>query len=379
MKLIEKLSLHLKDRLTELSKSKEDGQKVIGYMPGGYMPEEIALACNAIPIGWIHGGDYRMVERAEPYLCHWMDTFCRAKIGSAVSGKDEYFNIMDVLVVPITDNHVRAVMDVLAFNTDIDIFPYGVPHTKDTLSFAYFLDGLIRLKSRLEELTGVELTDSCLREAIFLCNRERDLLRKISLMRKTGRVPLNSKDFVFLNHASFLAEKDLMLEVLESVHKELKVREEPFRKEPRILLTGSTLALGDNKIHKIVEEAGGKIVLEEFAEGMKPYWTNVDIEGNPMGSLAECYFSQRVAPAWFRPGKERLDFLVKLASEFDVSGVIWYHLMFRESYKIESYYFPDILMRKTGLPTLVVESDYNPNELGPLRTRIEAFIETIRE
>jgi len=87
----------------------------------------------------------------------------------------------------------------------------------------------------------------------------------------------------------------------------------------------------------------------------------------------------RVVPAWFRPGRERLDFLVKLATEFNVSGVIWYHLMFRESYKIESYYFPEILRRKTGLPVIVIESDYNPNELGSLQTRIEAFIEIMRE
>jgi len=148
MREMKRLSAHLNDRIVELAKSREEGRKVIGYMPGGYMPEEIALACKAIPIGWIHGGDYSMVERAEPYICHWMDTFCRGKIGSGVSGKDPYFNIMDLLVVPMTDNHIRAVMDVLAYNTDMDIFPYGVPHTKDDIAFAYYLDGLIRLKSK---------------------------------------------------------------------------------------------------------------------------------------------------------------------------------------------------------------------------------------
>lgn len=378
MRAMKRLSAHLKDRIRELGASKGEDRKVIGYMPGGYMPEEIVLACNAIPIGWIHGGDYSMVERAEPYICHWMDTFCRAKIGCGVSGKDPYFNIMDLLVVPMTDNHIRAVMDVLAYNTDMDIFPYGVPHTKDDCSLAYYREGLMRLKSRLEELTGVEVTDSSLREAILLCNRERDLFRNISLMRKRGRVPLSSEDFVFLNHASFLAEKGVMVEVLEALYNELQSQEAPPQEHPRILLTGSTLALGDNKIHEIVKNAGGAIVMEEFAEGIRPYWENVNAQGDLMEGLAECYFSRRVAPAWFRPGRERLDFLVKLASEFNVSGVIWYHLMFRESYKIESYYFPEILRRKTGLPLIVIESDYNPNETGSLQTRIEASMEMMR-
>ena len=70
--------------------------------------------------------------------------------------------------------------------------------------------------------------------------------------------------------------------------------------------------------------------------------------------------------------------MVKLARDFDVDGVIWYQLMYRESYKVESYYFPDILDRELGLPVLVVESDYDAAEEGLLETKIETFIESLR-
>lgn len=144
------------------------------------------------------------------------------------------------------------------------------------------------------------------------------------------------------------------------------------------MLTGSTLALGDNKVLDFTEDAGGVIVVEEFAEGIRPYWEEVQLNGNLMGALAECYFTRRIPPAWFRPGKERLDFLITLAKDYHVAGVLWYQLMYRESYKIESYYFPEILRRETGLPMLTVESDYDSNEVGLLQTRIEAFVETLR-
>jgi benzoyl-CoA reductase/2-hydroxyglutaryl-CoA dehydratase subunit BcrC/BadD/HgdB len=52
--------------------------------------------------------------------------------------------------------------------------------------------------------------------------------------------------------------------------------------------------------------------------------------------------------------------------------------MYHESYKTESYYFPDRLKRETGLPMLTIESDYDQAEREPSRTRIETFIETIR-
>jgi len=51
--------------------------------------------------------------------------------------------------------------------------------------------------------------------------------------------------------------------------------------------------------------------------------------------------------------------------------------MYRDSYKIESYVFQEQLKRMTGLPMLVLESDYDPSEIGPMQTRVETFIHTI--
>jgi len=378
MKAMDKLSSHLKTRFADLRRAKEEGRKIIGYTPGGYLPGELVLATGAIPVCLIRGGDHSVVELAGAYICRWIDTFCRAQIGYGVSGDDPYYSIIDLLAIPITDNHIRAISDILDYDTDIEVFPFGVPHMKEESTLKYYLHGINRLKAKLEEVTGVEITEPKLKEAISLCNRERELLREISLMRKAESVPISSSDFVALNHGSLVADKQVMVDILESLYQELKGQAAPSPQGPRILLTGSTLALGDYRILDIIEEAGGVVVVEEFAEGIKPYWEKVKLDGDLMAALADCYFTRRVPPAWFRPGKERLDFLIKLAKDFNVAGVIWYQLMYRESYKAESYYFPDILKRETGLPMLTVESDYDPAETGPMRTRIETFIETIR-
>jgi benzoyl-CoA reductase/2-hydroxyglutaryl-CoA dehydratase subunit BcrC/BadD/HgdB len=378
MEALDRLSAHLSTRLVDLNRAKQEGRKIIGYTPGGFLPEELVLASGAIPVGLIRGGDHAMVELAGAYICHWIDTFWRAQIGYGISGDDPYYSIIDLLVVPMTDNHSRALMDVLDYNTAIEIFPFGVPHTKDDPAFEYYLDGITRLKAKLEEVTGVEITDIKLKEAIDLCNRERELFRAISLARRSRKVPISSRDFIALGHGSFLADKQFMVEVLESVVKELEGQAVSLQEGPRILLTGSTMAHGDSKVIDLTEKAGGVIVIEEFAEGIRPYWESVNLDGDLMVSLADCYFTRRVPPGWFRPGRERLDFLVKLAKEFDVGGVIWYQLMYRESYKLESYYFPDILKKGAGIPMLVIESDFDPAETGPLSTRIETFIETVR-
>jgi benzoyl-CoA reductase/2-hydroxyglutaryl-CoA dehydratase subunit BcrC/BadD/HgdB len=375
---MEELHSHLRTRLVGLGEAKDAGIKIIGYTPGGYFPEELVLACGAIPVGLIRGGEHSPVERSGEYICRWIDTFCRAQIGYAISGEDPYYGIIDLLVVPMTDNHIRAISDVLDFNTDIEIFPYGVPHKKERATFDYFLQGINRVKGKLEKLTGREITKANLSEAIHLCNRERELLKQISLMRKHEMVPISSRDFIALNHGSFYADKKFMIEVLETLCRELKEKDVAPKKGPRILLTGSTIALGDNRISDSIEEAGGVVVVEEFAEGMRPYWENVGMDGDLMENIASCYFLRRIAPAWFRPNSERLEFLIHLAKDFRAAGVVWYQLMYRESYKLESFYFSEILKKQAGLSMLTVESDYEGSETGTLGSRVEPFIESMR-
>jgi len=367
MEMMQELSSTLKTRLVDLWKAKEEGNKIVGYPPGGFLPEELVL--------W--GGDHVPVELSSAYICHWMDTFCRAQIGYATSGDDPYYSLVDLLAMPITDNHIRAISDVLDYNTDIEIFPFGVPHMKEKSTLDYYLSGLKRLRTRLEELTGNEITDFKLKQAISLCNRERELLRTISLRRKSDAVPIKGRDFLAVNHGSLLADKESMLTLLESLCSELSRRASHPTNGARLLLTGSTLAIGDYRLVDILEEAGAIVVIEEFAEGLKPYWVDVTLDGDPMEALADGYFRRRVPPAWFRPAKETREFLLKLATGFNVDGVIWYGLMYRESYETESYVFRDLLRRETGLPMLTVHSDYAPGETGQMRTLVETFIESL--
>ncbi|MFP4641607.1 MAG: 2-hydroxyacyl-CoA dehydratase subunit D [Dehalococcoidia bacterium] len=379
MKALEKLDSYLKTRLTDLSKAQEQGHKVIGYPAGGYLPEELVLACDAIPISFIQAGDNAILRDAGAYVCRWFDPFWRSQIGYLTTGKDPYYNTVDLIAIPVTDNHVRVFSNSVGFDTpEKESFIFGVPHVKDDTALGYYLQGIRGLKEKLEEFTGVEITESRLKRSIELCNRERELFREISQMRKSDDLAVSSKDFVALNHGSFLADKEVMVDILESFIKEVKDSSPLPQDGPRILLTGSTLARGDSKVMDIIEDTGAVIVMEEFAEGIRPCWGEVKPEGDLMANLAQEYFMERVCPGWFRPGTERLDFLVKLARDYKAEGVAWYHLMYRESYKTESYFFPNKLKKETGLPMLVVESEYDAMETGPMKTRIETFIETIR-
>jgi len=380
MDALQRLGAHLETRLGSLEEAKRQGRKVIGYTAGGYLPEELVLACDAIPIGYVRAGDNNILRDAGSYICRWIDPFWRSQIGYLTSRKDLYYSIADLIVVPITDNHARAFSNTIVFYTpEVESFVFGVPHVKDELALGYYLDGLKRLKNKLERFTGIRIGKQGLKKAIELCNRERELFSQISMLRKANGNVVPSRDFIALHHGSFLADKEVMVDVLESYLKEAKKREPSADNVPRVLLSGSTLGDGDTKVLDLIEDCGGMVVMEEFAEGLRPYWTSVGLEDDPMAALAKAYLMERVCPGWFRPGTERLDFLVELVGDYRASGLIWYQLMYRESYKVESYFFPQILKQKTGLNMLVLESEYDTAaELGTMRTRIETYIETIR-
>lgn len=379
MQALEKLTQHMKNRGAQLRELKKQGKKIVGYFPGGYFPEELAYAAGAVPVALNRGGDHEPVEVSGAYMSRWIYTFGRANIGYRILGSEPIYNLIDIYVVPVTDNHVRIVADTWDVFTDVEIFRFGIPHTKHPWSVDYYLHGITSLKEKLESLTGNKITDERLREAIQLSNRERELLTEISLSRKAPRPPISTRDFVFLNHASMVLDKSVMVPALEEIAAGLRGKEGPETDKVRLLLTGTTLAHGDYRILDMIEAAGGLVVIEEFGEGIRHYWEKVNPNGDLMKALADRYYTRRVPPAWHRPGTERQELVVKLAREFKVRGVVWYQMMNRESDEFESYWYPDILKKQVGIPMLKLTTDYDSVERGPFSTRLETFIESLRQ
>jgi benzoyl-CoA reductase/2-hydroxyglutaryl-CoA dehydratase subunit BcrC/BadD/HgdB len=348
----------------------------VGYVPGGFMPEELVWASGAIPIGLNKGGNYEAVLKSTEFLPRFFDTFSRSQIGYWAL-EDPLYRLPDLVVVPSTDKSIETIASCWELWTETKVFKLGVPHNVDSdHAFQYYLEGLHLLKEELEKLTGYSITEAKLRKEIDLSNRMRLLLRKISQMRKSERPPISGKDFIKLNHASFYTDRDFMLTNLESLSKELS--EKDGKKGPRIFLIGSSIAEGDYKIYDLLESAGADVVVEDFSEGIRPYCGEIEISNDLILALASYYFKKRAPlPALFRPSTaERFAFLLKLAKDFSVNGIIWYSMLYRESYDIEGVYFGRQAEKK-GFPFIKIVTDYNPAENISLQTRISAFIESI--
>lgn len=377
MKTMNSISTYLDERVSELIRLKKEGKKIVGYIPAGFVPEELIWAGGAIPVALNRGGDHEAVLKSIEFMPRVYDTYSRCQIGYWALGEPLY-QIGDLMVVPCIDKNIQAIGDCWEMWTNTRLFRLGVPRNNTTEhAFRYYLAVLRLLKGEIEKLTGNPITEARLREEIETANRMRFLLRQISETRKSEAPPIRGSDFIRLHHVSFLADRNFMVRHLESLSQELKGK--AGNRGPRVFLIGSSIAEGDYKIYDLLESAGADVVMEDFSEGMRPYWQEVESGGDSIQALADAYFRKRSPlPACFRPSRGRLSILLKLAKEYKVNGIVWYTMLYHESHEIEGIHFGH-LAEKEGFHFLRVTSDYDKAEYDMLRTRIEAFVESIKE
>ena len=378
---IKELSELLEIRPEQIRQERKRGTKVIAFFPGNYVPEEILFAAGTVPICLTHGGQGDAVQASRDLVPDIICPFARAQVGELVLQTNPFYKEIDMLIAPVTCQHLKKTADIWEYRTDMEIFKLGVPPQYDTdFGMDYFVGRLKTMMERVASVSGNRLTDEKLVEAIALYNRMRALFRSISRLRKNNPPIVSFSDFLFLNHLSFYLDPAVMVAALEKIQHRFErlTQSAESSDKPRILLIGPNVAFGDNTISKLVESVNAEIVTEEVCEGIRSYWTDVNTEGDPVRALAEGYLKNKLPCAFMRKSADRrLDFVDRLIDEFSISGVLWYELLGCETYDAESYFFAK-KMEEREMPMLVVESDYGPSALQQLVVRMEAFVEQIR-
>lgn len=132
------------------------------------------------------------------------------------------------------------------------------------------------------------------------------------------------------------------------------------------------------KIHHLVETSGAAVVCDETCTGFRYYANSVEENAADLDELLENVADRylKVNCSCFTPNQERVDDVIDLAKKYSVDGVIQYVLQYCHGYNIEAVKMEHAL-KKAGIPILKLETDYSEEDIGPLRTRIEAFLERL--
>ena len=379
--ILKELDTLSKNRVKELVQAKKDGKHIIEYT-GTFIPEELIRAAGAETYLMCRGGEPEPPDAVLDYMLRFMNPLARSMAGFLELGLDVITPISDLLVTQQTDCHVGRVTELLEFK-GIKVNKVGVPADWDRPdAFEYYVDSLKKMLAEVEEITQTKVNWDKAKEYFAKANKINELFRKINELRKRDNPPIGLTEVIRLEHYSFMVDADIMIEKLTQLYEKLVNAPGKFPEgAPRILFAGRALAIGDYTVPRVLEESGGVIVAEMLDEGVRVIEKDVELEGDLLHNFAKNRYLDKTPIDLFQPSWQiRYEKMKQLISDYKVDGVIWYQLSFDEIYDME-YACLAKWMSAGNIPLIKMESsyEYSRESMGPLATRRESFIESLKE
>ncbi|WP_022665805.1 double-cubane-cluster-containing anaerobic reductase [Desulfospira joergensenii] len=367
-------------RIKELVDEKAQGRKIIGSYCV-FVPEEIALAAGATLVGLCSGADFAM-EEVEKYLPRNTCALIKSSFGFKLGKVCPYLESADMIVGENTCDGKKKAYESLGKLVD-NLYVMDLPQVKSENGRALLRSEYDRFRQAVEAMTGKAITVESLKQAIETVNAKRRALHRLAGLRKADPAPVSGLDALLANQVSFYDNPARFTESLNKICDELEQRVEEKKgiaseKTPRLLLSGCPMAVPNWKLPWIVETSGAVIVGEESCVGERGVRNLTNDSGSTLDELMDAitdrYF--KVDCAIFTPNPDRLDHVMEMAEEYKADGVIHYGLQFCQPYLMEAVPVEKALEEK-GMPCLRIETDYGMEDVGQIKTRIQAFIEQV--
>jgi benzoyl-CoA reductase/2-hydroxyglutaryl-CoA dehydratase subunit BcrC/BadD/HgdB len=369
-------------RIKELMDEKQAGRKIIGSYCV-YVPEEIVLAGNATLVGLCAGADFAM-EEAEKLLPRNTCPLIKSTFGFKLGKVCPYLEASDMVVGENTcDGKKKAYESLEALVPNLYVM--DLPQMKTAQGRALLKSEYQGFKQAVEKLTGVTIDASRLKESIDIVNNKRRAIHRLSKLRQADPAPISGVDSLLVNQVYFYDNPkrftDSVNKICDELEKRIANKKGVFPAgTTRILISGCPMAVPNWKLPWIVENSGAVIVGEESCVGERGTRNLVDTSGTTVDSLmdaiVERYF--QVDCAIFTPNPDRLRHVEEMVKAYKADGVIHYGLQFCQPYSMEAIPVAEALKKK-DIPTLRIETDYSMEDVGQIRTRVDAFIEMLKK
>ena len=256
-----------------------------------------------------------------------------------------------------------------------------IPNKKGQDDKALWLNEVQRFSAKLEEISGKKITPEKLKEASKVVNEKRKALQRLASLRSADPSPISGLDALLVNQVAFYDDPLRFTAKVNELCDELTERVKTgkgvsAKGNPRILISGSPMAIPNWKIHAIVEGSGATIVGEESCVGERNFASLMDENFSSLNeglrNIADRYLT--INCACFTPNDERLTDIETIAKRVKADGILHYAIQFCTPYMIEATKVKKVA-EKRKIPFLRIETDYSMEDMGQLKTRIEAFLE----
>ena len=373
-----------------VQKAKAEGKRAIGYtcyfmpevlldLPGCFAVRLRAPRCTSPDIA-----TYYLSGR----VCH----YARSLMERALEGG---YNFLDAQMATETctatcrfqehlqQKHLDSVDDMRIIDNDDFFCEFtDVPFKNNEISYEYFEKQLqAHVLDTLHEHFGIDTSEEALRETIERHNEVCNLINEIGDYRKLDNPTITGYEFHVIQLVSEVCPKDLILPYLRETAKEMKTRKPDSKKNFRckVVLAGSEN--DDPDFTKLVESCGALVVCDRYCYGAVESRQPIVLDESKsiLRNIAEHYLKTSNCPR-FMPQDEmrqRKQKLADLAKEYKADGIIIASNKFCEYWSYERVIDTFIMNRDYGLPVCSIEKEYINSASGQLRTRFQAFVESV--
>ena len=373
-----------------VKQAKAEGKRAIGYtcyfmpevlldLPGCFSVRLRAPRCTSPDIA-----TYYMSSR----VCH----YARSLLERALEGG---FNFLDAQMATETctgtcrfqehlqQKHLDSVKDMRIIDNDDFFCEFSdVPFKNNENGFQHFRGQLqAHVLEPLHEHFGIDISNEAIMKAVEQHNEVCRLINEIGDYRKLDNPTITGYEFHVIQLVSQVCPKELILPYLRETAEELKTREPddrwPFR--CKVVLCGSEN--DDPDFTKLIESCGAEVVADRYCYGAVESRIPIVVkEGQePLDAIARHYLDTSNCPRFMpqdtmRARKQRI---ADLSRDYHADGVIVASNKFCEYWSYERVIDTVVLPRDFGLPVCSIEKEYINSASGQLRTRFQAFVESI--
>lgn len=348
-------------------------------------PEELIYALGATPVR-LCNGSYHYDQIGGDFMPAKSCSLVKATLGMLNSENPvPRVGRPEVIINPTTCDQKKKSANMMRAMGH-EVYDLDLPSTKESASARhYWRESVHDFVERLSAITGNKLTRGKLKAAMAKSARAQSAFRTLHNFRKQNPALFLGKDAFLVTNAFFFDDIDRWTEAVEKLNAELQQRQkENFqaaqRKAPRILFTGSPPIFPNLKLPLLIEEAGGVVVADETCSANRMLYDMTAVDEwrlyDMVDALADRYLKPCTCPI-FTNNLDRQRRLLELAESFNADGVVYQAFAGCQVYEMEQRSIAETLNAK-GIPMLYVETDYSPDDMGQLSTRIEAFIESIK-
>jgi benzoyl-CoA reductase/2-hydroxyglutaryl-CoA dehydratase subunit BcrC/BadD/HgdB len=350
--------------------AKDTGKRVVGSTIAD-VPEEIIHAFGFLPVALI--GTQKPLKKAPAKLPDNACSLARSNLELVMSYEGDLF---DGFVLPQVCDTTQHLSDIWRINfPDKYVESFLAPRQADRPSARYWVkEEIERLVASLSNWTGKTIKDEELLESIKVHNENKALLKEIYEIKRKNPVAITNKEFFALIKLSMQVDK---AEINKSL-KKIKDSLDPNGKAEGytdVIMVGITC--DPPEIFDLFDEIMINIAGDTLITGTRYLQGMVPDNGGPVDALTARHFRRGFYSPIHDDVFKNFEEVKALYKATNAKAIIYVHIEFCES---EEYDLPDLknLIRKEGFPMHVVDTEYQTTSLSHVRTRLQAFFESLK-